>query len=106
MMMLHRLQAQALREHWNPNQTQQALSEAANTLRRVNIDALPLNDTNGRREEVLQLIEQLRSIDSQGYSRDLLQSEHILSCLNHTLVHACIFTSQTLRITKPHFKQN
>lgn len=89
MTMLHRLQAQALREHWNPNQTQQALSEAANTLRRVNIDALPLNDTNGRREEVLQLIEQLRSIDSQGYSRDLLQSEHILSCLNHTLVHAC-----------------
>ena len=89
MTMLHRLQAQVLREHWNAKQRQQALSKAANTLWQINVDELPLTDTKGRREEVLQLIEQLRSIDSQGYSRDLLQSEHILSCLNHALVHAC-----------------
>ena len=85
---LHRLQAQVLRENWNNAEWTEAFGAAADLLSQVNIDRLPRNDTDGRRRETLDLIDQLRAIAAQDYSRPLFEREQVRACLHHAFRHA------------------
>ena len=86
--MLHRLQGQVLRENWNDGERAEAFDAAADLLDRVNIDSLPREDTDGRRREARDLIDQLRAIAAQGYSRPLFERERVVVDLPHVLFHA------------------
>ena len=86
--MVHRLQAQVLRENWNPEEWAEAFDAAAGLLGQVNIDRLPRKDTDGRRRETLDLIDQLRAIAAQDYSRPLFEREQARVCLPRVFVHA------------------
>ena len=86
--MLHRLQAQVIRENWNPKEWTGAFDAAENLLDRVNINSLPRKDTDGRRQETRDLIDQLRAIAAQGYSRPLFERERVVADLPHVLFHA------------------
>ena len=86
--MLHRLQAQVLRESWNEQDNKEALESAANLLGTVDIDKFRRSDTESRRRETLDLIESLRAIGEQTYSRSLLRERSISTILKHTLPHA------------------
>ena len=86
--MLHRLQGQVLRENWISENCPEAFDAAANLLDRVNIDSLPRSDTQRRRREARDLIEQLRAIAAQGYSRPLFERERVVAGLPHVLFHA------------------
>ena len=86
--MLHRLQAQVLRENWNPEERTEAFDAAADLLSQVNIDRLPRNNAEGRRRETLDLIDQLRAIATQDHSRPLFEREQVRACLHHAFVQA------------------
>ena len=86
--MIHRLQAQALREFWDENEAAEAYESAAILLSKVDVDRFPRNATDSRRRETLTLIEQLRAICEQPYSHQLLEYTQILSILNHALAQA------------------
>ena len=88
MTMLHRLQGQVLRENWNQGERAEAFDAAADLLDRVDIDSLPREDTDGRRREARDLIDQLRAIAAQGYSRPLFECERVVADLPHVLFHA------------------
>ena len=88
MTMLHRLQAQVLRESWTETESVQAAQAAAALLGRVNISAIPRNDTKSRRRETLDLIEQLRAITTQDYSGSLLAFIQVRIRLNEAFRHA------------------
>ena len=86
--MLHRLQAQVLRESWDKQNCEEAVESTAVLLRKVNIDKFRRNDTASRRRETLNLIEQLRSIGGQNYSQHLLKYEQVTDALGHSFLHA------------------
>ena len=86
--MLHRLQAQVLRESWDKQNCEEAVESTAVLLRKVNIDKFRRNDTASRRRETLDLIEQLRSIGGQNYSQHLLKYEQVTDALGHSFLHA------------------
>ena len=86
--MLHRLQGQVLRENWNPGEWTGAFDAAADVLDRVNVDNLPREDAEGRRRQTRDLIEQLRAIAAQDYSRPLFECERVVAGLPHVLFHA------------------
>lgn len=86
--MLHRLQAQVLRENWDEKETAEAYESATILLNTVNVDSFPRNDTDSRRRETLALIEQLRAIGEQTYSQQLLANTQINFILNHALTQA------------------
>ena len=86
--MLHRLQGQVLRENWIPEEWAEAFDAAADVLDQVNVDSLPRKDTDRRRRETRDLIEQLRAIAAQGYSRPLFECERVVADLPHVLFHA------------------
>ena len=86
--MIHRLQAQALREFWDENEAAEAYESAAILLSKVDVDRFPRNATDSRQRETLTLIEQLRAICEQPYSHQLLEYTQILSILNHALAQA------------------
>ena len=86
--MLHRLQGRVLRENWNQGERAEAFDAAADLLDRVDIDSLPRKDTEGRRRETLDFIDQLRAIAAQGYSRPLFECERVVAGLPHVLLHA------------------
>ena len=86
--MLHRLQAQVLRESWTENEAAEAYESAAILLSKVDVDRFPRNATDSRRRETLALIEQLRVIGEQPYSHQLLEHTQILSILNHALTQS------------------
>ncbi|WP_081697881.1 tetratricopeptide repeat protein [Schaalia georgiae] len=86
--MVHRLQAQVLRENWNPEEWTEAFDAAAGLLGQVNIDRLPRNNAEGRRRETLDLIDQLRAIAAQDYSHPLFEREQVRVCLHHAFRHA------------------
>ena len=75
--MLHRLQAQAFRESWAENEAAEAYESAAILLSKVDVDSFPRNDTDSRRRETLDLIEQLRAISEQKYSRNIFTHEDV-----------------------------
>ena len=86
--MLHRLQAQVLRENWNDGERAEAFDAAADVLDRVNIDSLPRSNAEGRRREARDLIDQLRAIAAQGYSHPLFERGRVVAGLPHAFFHA------------------
>ena len=86
--MLHRLQGQVLRENWNQGEWAGAFDAAADVLDQVNVGSLPREDAEGRRREVRDLIDQLRAVAAQGYSRPLFECERVVADLPHVLFHA------------------
>ena len=86
---LHRLHAQVLRQSWDIDEQSLACDATAMLLSRINIDAFPQDDTDSRRRETLNLIEQLRAIGAQDYSHSLLKNEEVRTCLHRTLSYAC-----------------
>ena len=79
--MLHRLQAQVLRESWNEQDNKEALESAAALLRSVSINKFSRNATALRRRETLDLIEQLRAIGEQRHSQLLFTLRTITASL-------------------------
>ena len=79
--MLHRLQAQVLRESWTEKEHRQACESATNFLAAVNIETLPKNATDTLRRDTLDLIEQLRAVSAQKYSQCLLAESATQNCL-------------------------
>ena len=88
MTMLHRLQAQVLRESWNNNKLDEARAAATDLLGSVNISRYPSNDTKARRQEALDLVDQLRSIGTQKHSQVLFESPQISEALFQAFSHA------------------
>ena len=86
--LLHRLQAQVLRNSWNNNELDDARAAATGLLGSVNISRYPSNDTKVRRQEALDLVDQLRSIGTQEYSQVLFESPHTSEALFHAFSHA------------------
>ncbi len=86
--MLHRLQAQVLRESWNDKEREQANESAANVLGSVNIDKFRRTDTDSRRQDARSLIDQLHAIGNQKHSLNLRTNEQVTSVLSQTLTHA------------------
>ena len=74
---LHRLQAQAFRESWAENEAAEAYESAAILLGKVDVDSFPRNETDARRRETLDLIEQLRAVGEQQYSRNIFTHENV-----------------------------
>lgn len=85
---LHRLQAQAFRESWDENETAEAYESAAILLDKVNVDRFPRNDTDSRRQETLDLIEQLRAISEQEHSRNIFTYANMAVSLFQALSNA------------------
>ena len=85
---IHRLQAQVLRNSWNNNELDDARAAATGLLGSVNISRYPSNDTKARRQEALDLVDQLRSIGTQEHSRDLFESPQITRSLSQAFSHA------------------
>ena len=88
MTMLHRLQAQVLRNSWNNNELDDARAAATGLLGSVNISKYPSNDTKARRQEALDLVDQLRSIGTQEHSQDLFKSPQVSEALFQAFSHA------------------
>ncbi len=86
--MLHRLQAQVLRESWREEEREQACESAAALLGSVDIDRFRADDPDARFQETRNLIEQIRAISEQGHSKSLFKYEQIALILSHTLSHA------------------
>ena len=99
MTMLHRLQAQVLRESWTEKEHRQACESATNFLAAVDIETLPKNATDSLRTETRDLIEQLRFIGEHEYSRVMLNNGQIRSILKLALEYAREFGLVILAIT-------
>lgn len=84
MTMLHRLQAQALRESWNKLEYTQACESAINILATVNVENFPRDHGKARRIETLNLIEQISALGQQEHSHQLLKFEDVWLCINQT----------------------
>ena len=87
--MLHRLQAQVLRENWGKEKTatsEEAFDAAVEILSRTKFEQLPSNATDARRREVRDLIVQLSAIAAQKkYSHDLFRDETVRDYLRLAL---------------------
>lgn len=86
--MLHRLQAQVLRESWSEEEREQACESAATLLESVDIEGFPRDATASLRKETRDLIEQLRALGTQKESHPLFDTEQIRSCLMRAFVDA------------------
>ena len=86
--MLHRLQAQVLRESWTNDEHDEAHAAATDLLGSVNIGKYPSNDTKARRQEALDLVEQLRSIGSQEHSQILFENPQTTASLYRAFSNA------------------
>ena len=82
--LLHRLQAQVLRENWGAETatSEEVFDAAVEILGRTKYEQLPSNDGDARRREVSDLITQLSAIAVQDYSRSLFESEQVRGYLN------------------------
>ena len=89
--MLHRLQAQVLRENWGKGKTathEEAFDAAVEILGRTKYEQLPSNAADARRREASDLIVQLSAIATQDYSRSLLDREQTVLFLCRGFVYA------------------
>ncbi|MEZ7673581.1 NB-ARC domain-containing protein, partial [Pauljensenia sp. 20925_1_27] len=86
--MLHRLQAQVLRESWSEEEREQACESAATLLESVDIEGFPRDAIASLRNETRDLIEQLRALGTQKESHPLFDTEQIRSCLMRAFVDA------------------
>ena len=85
---IHRFQAQVLRNSWNNNELDDARAAATGLLGSVNISRYPSNDTKARRQEALDLVDQLRSIGTQEHSQVLFESPYTSEALFQAFSHA------------------
>jgi len=88
--MLHRLQAQALRESWDEIEAAVANHAAAQILTEVNIDGIALADTERRRKNTRDLMHQLRSIGNQTHSFSLFKQSGSLEATDHAMRNAIL----------------
>ena len=89
--MLHRLQAQVLRENWGKEKTatcEEAFDAAVEILGRTKYGQLPSKATHDRRRETSDLIAQLSAIAIQDYSRLLFECEQVRGYLNRAFKYA------------------
>ena len=89
--MLHRLQAQVLRENWGKGKTathEEAFDAAVEILSRTEYEQLPSKATHAWRREISDLIAQLSAIAIQDYSRLLFKREQVRSYLNRAFNYA------------------
>ena len=89
MTMLHRLQAQVLRECWSESEYHEACAAASDLLGHVDFRRYHSNDTKARRQEALDLVDQLRSIGTQEHSQVLFKSPQVSEALFQAFSHAC-----------------
>ena len=89
--MLHRLQAQVLREKWCEEKTaahEEAFDAAVEILGRTKYEQLPSEATHARRRETSDLIAQLSAIAIQDYSCLLFEREQVRGYLNRAFKYA------------------
>lgn len=86
--MLHRLQAQVLRESWSNEEHEQACKSAAALLGSVNIDRFCADDSDARFQETRDLIEHLRAFGAQDCFLYLRDYRHFTSALCRAFTHA------------------
>ena len=88
--MIHGLQGRAIREAWKdePESWGRIEEAAAGLLGAVDVTAIPVSDSAGRRREALDLVEQLRATAGQDHSRSLFSHPRTADALAHALWHA------------------
>ena len=98
--MLHRLQAQVLRESWNEEESRQAIGSCTALINEVTTNMACGNNTDALRRDTLDLIEQFRSISVQDYSRSLLDEEQVRRSLDDAFEFAndLLITYETLTL--------
>ncbi|WP_136313910.1 FxSxx-COOH system tetratricopeptide repeat protein [Actinomyces procaprae] len=85
---IHRLQGQVFRETRTESQKKEMTAAAVGTLTAIDFDAIPQNNTQERRREVLDRVAQLRTIAEQEHSRELFRYSRISNLLSDTLRRA------------------
>ena len=100
--MLHRLQAQVLRESWTEKEHRDANESSTALLSRVTTNMACENNTDSRRQDTLDLIEQFHTISVQDYSRSLLDEEQVRCSLEDAFAFAddLQITYETLTLQK------
>lgn len=87
--MLHRLQAQVLRESWSEEEErEQACESAAELLGSVDIDRFRADDSDARFQETRDLIEHLRAFGAQDCFHYLRDYRPVISALCRAFTHA------------------
>ena len=86
--MIHRLQAQVLRESWSKEEREQACESAAELLGSVDIDRFRADDSDARFQETRDLIANLYSFDARDGSRHLKDYRPIMNALCQAFDHA------------------
>ena len=86
--MLHRLQAQVLRESWSEKEREQACKSAAALLGSVDIDRFRADDSDARFQETRDLIEHLRAFFTQDCFHCLQDYRPVTSALCQAFDHA------------------
>ena len=88
--MIHGLQGRVIREarQDEPESWGRIEEEAAGILGAVNVTAIPVRDSAGRRREALDLVEQLRAVAEQDHSKTLFSSPRTAHALTHALRYA------------------
>ena len=88
--MIHGLQGRVIREAWKdePARWEWVEEEAAGLLGAVDVTAIPVRDSAGRRREALDLVEQLRATAGQDHSKTLFSYPRTADALAHALWHA------------------
>ena len=86
--MLHRLQAQVLRESWSKEEREQACESAAELLGSVDIDRFRADDSDARFQETRDLIEHLRAFGTQDCFHCLQDYRPVMSALCQAFTHA------------------
>ena len=88
--MIHGLQGRVIREAWKdePESWGRVEEEAAGLLGAVDVTAIPIRDSAGRRREALDLVEQLRETAGQDHSKTLFAHPRTAHALAHALWHA------------------
>ncbi|MDO4901045.1 FxSxx-COOH system tetratricopeptide repeat protein [Actinomyces sp.] len=87
---IHRLQGQVFRETRTESQKKEMTAAAVGTLTAIDFDAIPQNNTQERRREVLDRVAQLRTIAEQEHSHDLFNDHQTVRTLADTLNQASI----------------
>ena len=100
--MLHRLQAQVLRESWTEKERRDANESSTALLSRVTTNMACENNTDSRRQDTLDLIKQFHTISVQDYSHSLLDKERVRCSLEDAFAFAddLQITYETLTLQK------
>ena len=90
---LHRLQGRVIRENWksDPEERARAEEDAVGLLGLTVITRIQSSKNNDRRQNTLDLADQLRSISEQDYSRGLFSAPRFGDILSSVLWHATEF---------------